>query len=469
MRTLPLRRRRALTAAVAATAALTLLAAACGSSSSGGGGTGDQGAPGPEALDSAKGVVKVSFWHAMDGTNGDALTDLVDQFNQAHRGKIEVQAVYQGKYDDAITKYKAAIQSRQTPSLIQVYDIGTRFMIDTKQVVPMQSFIDKDRMDVSDLQPNIRGYYSIGDKLYSMPFNTSMPILYYNKDAFRRAGLDPDKPPTTLDEIRQYAEKLSTKDGSRIGFGAAIYGWFVEQWTAEANQQLCNNGNGRDSAATALLVNGDTQVRLLQWWADMVRDGLADNSGRKTDDAQKAFKSGKVAMNIESTGVLRSYQDAAQGRFELGTGFYPKVDAADSGGPIIGGASLWIDGPGHSAAEQRAAWEFVKFLVSRDTQATWHTRTGYFPVSRGALDVPADRQWRAEHPQFDTAIRQLDQTRLTVATQGCLLGVMPQARKAVEDAVEAAILGRKSAKQALDDAVASLTDPIAKYNRAVGR
>ncbi|HEY9474186.1 MAG TPA: ABC transporter substrate-binding protein, partial [Mycobacteriales bacterium] len=351
-------------------------------------------APGADALSSASGVVQVSFWHSMDGSNGDALNGLVAAFNQEHQGSIKVNAVYQGKYDDAITKYKAAIQSRQTPALIQVYDIGTRFMIDTRQAIPMQSFIDRDRLDVSDLQPNIRGYYSIGDRLYSMPFNTSMPILYYNKDAFIRAGLDPSRPPTTLAEIRADAEKLTSSDGSQIGFGAAIYGWFVEQWAAVANQQYCDNGNGRDRAATAMTFNQDTEVTLLDWWAKMVKDGLADNTGRNTTDAQTAFKSGKVAMNIESTGALRGYQDAAQGKFTLGTGFYPKVNADDSGGPIIGGASLWIDGPGHSPAEQRAAWEFVKYLVREDSQATWHTQTGYFPVSRGALDVPADRDWR---------------------------------------------------------------------------
>lgn len=111
----------------------------------------------------------------------------------------------------------------------------------------------------------------------------------------------------------------------------------------------------------------------------------------------------------------------------------------------------------------------MKFLVSKDIQAAWHTKTGYFPVSKGALDVSEDRAWRAQHPQFDTAIQQLDQATLTVATQGCPLGVMPQARKAVEDAIEDAILGRKSAKQALDDAAASLADPISKYNKSVGQ
>jgi sn-glycerol 3-phosphate transport system substrate-binding protein len=458
------RNARRRTGALAALAALSVLAAACSGSSSNPDVTTND-APGADVLTNAKAEVAVTFWHSMDGKNGDALNSLIGKFNAAHQGKIKVSGVYQGKYDDAITAYKGAVQSNQTPSMIQVYDIGTRFMIDSKQAIPMQSFIDKDQLDVSDLQPNIRGYYSVDNKLYSMPFNTSMPILYYNKDAFRAAGLDPDKAPATLAEIRAAAEKLTK--GGKIGFGAAIYGWFVEQWAAEAGTEYCNNGNGRDSSATAVSFNSDTGVTVLDWWSKMVKDGLAANTGKTTTDAQNAFTSGKVAMLIESTGVLRSFTAASQGKFALGTGFYPKVDASNTGGPIIGGASLWIDGAGHSAEEARASWEFVKFLEQKDSQAFWHTNTGYFPVSKAALNEPADLAWRKQYPQFDTAIQQLDKTTLSKATQGCALGVMPQSRKATEDAIEAVFSGSKTPKQALDAAATSLSGQIADYNKSV--
>jgi sn-glycerol 3-phosphate transport system substrate-binding protein len=448
---------------IAAASAASLLAAGCGPSSNPGGSTAE--APGADVLAGATGVVNVSFWHSMDGKNGDALSQLISQFNTAHADKIRVTAVYQGKYDEAITKYKTAVQSAQTPSLMQIYDIGTRFMIDSRQTIPMQAFIDKDKLDMSDLQPNIAGYYSIDNKLYSMPFNTSMPILYYNKDAFAKTGLDPDRPPATLAEIRADAQKLAR--GGQSGFGAPITGWFVEQWTAVANQEYCNNGNGRDATATALNVAGDTQVSLLDWWAKMVKDGLAVNTGRVTTDAQNAFSSGKVAITLESTGVLRSFTEATRGKFVLGTGFFPKVRASDSGGPIVGGGSLWVDGAGHSPAEIRAAWELVKFLASKSSQTFWHTHTGYFPISKEALSEPADVAWRRQYPQFDTAVRQLERTRLTKVTQGCLLGVMPQARAAVESAIEAVFNGAKSPSQALQDTASSLSAPIASYNRSV--
>ena len=132
-------------AAPAAIASLSLVLAACGGGSDAGG---TAGAPAKDALSKASGVTTVSFWHSMDGKNAEELTKLVTEFNQKNSGKIEVKATYAGKYDDAITKYKAAIQSKSTPDVIQIYDIGTRFMIDAKQTVPMQAFIDRDKLDV---------------------------------------------------------------------------------------------------------------------------------------------------------------------------------------------------------------------------------------------------------------------------------------------------------------------------------
>lgn len=457
-------RRRRLT--VAALAAIALTAAACGSSTPSG--PGSQ-VPSSNALDQAKGVTTITFWHSMDGANGEALTALVNKFNAANQGKIQVKAVYQGKYDDTITKYKAAVQAKQTPSLIQIYDIGTRFMIDSKQTVPIQKFIDRDKYNVADLQPNITGYYSINRQLWSMPFNTSMPVLYYNKDAFRKAGLDPNKPPTTLDEIRQDAQKLTVKSGGKTvqyGFGAAIYGWFLEQFDATAGVEYCNNGNGRSAKATQVNYTQPDNVSVVDWWTNMVKDGLAANTGRDTTTAQNAFKSGQVAMNLESTGTLRGYQKAAQAKgFALGVGYYPKAGNG-SGGPIIGGASMWIDGVGHSAAEMEASWRFVKFLSSPESQAYWHVNTGYFPISKGALNVPADQQWRQQYPQFDVAVRQLADTKLTTATQGCLLGVMPQARAAAEVAIEKAILGQATPAAALQGAEQAIAPQIAAYNAA---
>ncbi len=450
------------TGAVVAALALTT---ACGSSSKGAS-SASTNAPGADVLNSA-GPVTVTFWHAMKGNNADALNALVAKFNAAHSGKITVKPVFQGSYDDTVTKYKASVQAKQTPSLVQVYDVGSGFLADSGQIVPAQSFADVDKFSLDDLQPSIKGYYSRNSQLQSMPFNSSVPLLYINKTAFLKAGLDPAKPPTTLDEMRTDAEKIKATGAAKFAFNAAIYGWYFEQLTAEAGKTYCNNDNGRSSRADAVTFDDPEQVKFLSWWKGMLADGLATNTGRNTDDAQAAFKSGTIAMGFESTGVLGGYLTAAGSKFEIATAPFPKIQSSDAGGPIIGGASLWIDGPGHSAAEQRASWEFEKFLVSPENSAYWHTKTGYFPVSKAALTQPTDQAWVAQKPQFKTAIDELASSPAGVPTQGCLLGSLPQVRALVENAIESVLTSNKDPKAALDDAASQAKALISKYNAAV--
>jgi sn-glycerol 3-phosphate transport system substrate-binding protein len=442
-----------------------LLAVACGGST-------PSSAPNPldDKATAPPGAIELQFWHGFSaGANQDATNYLVQQFNSQHTGQIHVTATYAGNYDDTFAKYKAAIQSNQLPDILQIYDVGTRFMIDSGTIQPMQVFIDHDKFNISDLEPNLLGYFSINGKLYSMPWNNSVPLLYYNKDAFTKAGLDPNKPPKTLDEIKTMAEKLTVKDSSgnttQYGFGAAIYGWFLEQLTANNDQAYCNNGNGRDKAATKMLFNQPTDVQIVDTWQQMVNSGTALNTGRNTTDAQNAFKAGRMAITLESTGVLRGFQSAV--KFNLGTGFFPKPTATTAGGPIIGGASLWIVNKKPSYV-QKAAWEFTKFLEQPASMAYWHTHTGYFPVSKSAQNDPTDVAWRQQYPQFQAALDQLHQTKLDKATQGCLLGVMPAARQAAEVGMEAAITKKSTPQKAMDDAVAAIQPQIDQYNQATG-
>jgi sn-glycerol 3-phosphate transport system substrate-binding protein len=462
-------RQRRTAAAFSLLAVLALVAAGCGSSDSDSSSSGGQEAPAADALDKATGVTKVTFWHGMKGANGEAVEKLVKAFNAKNTGKIEVSAVYQGDYDETITKYKTSVQQGNTPSVVQIYDIGSRFMIDSKQTVPTQSFADKDGYTLDSIEPNIANYYSIDGKLNSMPFNTSMPLLYINKEAFVKAGLDPNKPPTNLDEIMEAAKKLTIKSGGKTvqyGFNAAIYGWFVEQLIAQSGTTYCDNDNGRKDLATKVDFAGEQGVKVATWYQQMVKLGYMPNTGKKTDDAQAVFKSGTSAMHLESTGSLRGYLDAAKGKFTVLTAPFPKLSADSTGGPIIGGASLWVDGVGHSDAEKRASWEFVKFASTPEQQAAWHTGTGYFPINSKALDLPEDKAWVAQYPQFTTAITQLHTTKPTNASSGCILGVMPQARKASEDGLEKAVLGTDPAK-AMKDAADSIKPQIDQYNKTV--
>ncbi|NEN84204.1 ABC transporter substrate-binding protein [Paenibacillus elgii] len=409
--------------------------------------------------------VKVVWWHSMSGELGKAVDKLVADFNASQKNVV-VEAVFQGTYDESLNKMKASMDSKSGPALIQVYEIGSRFMIDSKAITPMQKFIDADKYDVSQLEENILNYYTVDGKLNSMPFNTSNPILYYNKDMFKAAGLDPEKPPVTYEEIAEAAKKL-TKDG-KAGASFAIYGWFMEQFFANQGAELLNNGNGRTSPATESLLGSDAGVNTMTWWKQMIDDKTMLNLGRKTDDTKKAFAAGQIAMTLDSTASLRGIVSAAEGKFQVGTAFLPKPKDAKDGGVIVGGASLYILN-NRSEAEQKGAWEFIKFLTDPKQQAYWHVNTGYFPITKKAYDEQLVKDNLTKYPQFKTAVDQLHQTKANKATQGAVMGVFPEARQLTEGAIEEVLNGKKSPKEALDGAAKEISSKLAQYNKTVAK
>jgi sn-glycerol 3-phosphate transport system substrate-binding protein len=408
--------------------------------------------------------VKVVFWHAMGGKLGEAVQQLVNDFNKS-QDKVQVEAVYQGTYDEALQKLKAA--GPNGPTMIQVYEIGSRFMIDSGLVTPMQSFIDADNFKTDDFEPNILDYYTFDGKLYSMPFNTSTPLMYYNKNAFKEAGLDPNKPPQTFEEFHEYAKKLTKKQGSETRYGAGIawYGWFFEQLLAVQGAHYVDNENGRKGRATKAIIDSKEGEAILTWLKSMVDDGSAVNLGRKTADTQAAFASGRIAMTLDSTSVLSTILNGVGDKFEVGTAFLPRPSGS-KGGVIIGGASLWITNL-KSEKEQWAAWEFVKWVASPEVQAKWSTLTGYFPIRKSAYEQPLIKEWHAKRPQFTTAIEQLRASPRTTASQGAVIGVFPQARQLVEAAMENTVLGKSTPADALKSAAAEITKQIENYNRSV--
>jgi len=420
--------------------------------------------PSADSAGASKGPIKVTFWHSMGGDLQKVVDQMVQDFNSSHPD-IQVEAVYQGSYDESLNKLKATMGSKDGPSIVQVYEIGTRFMIDSKAITPVQDFVDRENYDLTQLEPNITGYYSIGGRLYSMPFNTSNPILYYNKDVFKQAGLDPEKPPRTYDEVAQAAEKIS-KSTKVKGASFAIYGWFMEQFFANQGVDYVNNGNGREAPATTSNVADEAGVKTLTWWKSMLDSGAAINLGRNTADTKKAFIAGQIGMTLDSTAALRSIVDGAQGKFEVGTAFLPKPADAKEGGVVVGGASLWILN-NRPAEEQKAAWEFIKFLASPKEQGIWSVNSGYFPITKAAYDEQVVKDNLQKFPQFQTAIDQLHQTKLSTATQGAVMGVFPEARQIVEGAIESVVNNQKTPKQALDDAAKEITGKIQTYNSTV--
>lgn len=413
---------------------------------------------------SAGGKTKVSFWHAMGGANTKVVDQMVADYN-ASQDKVEVEAIFQGSYDDLLSKLKTSMGTSEGPAVVQMYEIGSRFMIDSGTITPMQTFIDQDNWDISQLEPNIAGYYTLDGKLYSMPFNTSNPILYYNKNLFKDAGLDPENPPKTFEELKAAADAISKK-GKAVGANFAIYGWFMEQFFANQGADYVNNGNGRDSLATESLVNSEAGVKVLTWWKDLIDTGAANNLGRKTDDSKKAFAAEQVAMILDSTAALKGIVDTNSDKFEVGTAPLPKPADAKEGGVIVGGASLWMMND-RSDEEQKAAWDFIKFLTSPKEQAYWHINTGYFPITTKAYDEESVKENLTKFPQFKTAIDQLHGTKLNTATQGAVMGVFPEARQIVEGAIEEVLNNKKSPQDALDAAAKEITSKIEQYNKTV--
>lgn len=429
--------------------------------------------PTPTGAPIPAGAVKIDFWHSMGGDiGGKAIPKLATDFNLSQQ-KCYVTPTYQGSYDDSLNKLKAGLQSKDIPAVVQLFDIGTRLMVDLKVATPVQDFIDAEKYDVSDLETNVLAYYTVDGRQWSMPFNTSNPMLYYNKDMFKAAGLDPEKPPRTWPEFEEVAAKLTQKDASGKvtipGATFAIYGWFFEQLLAVSGGYYADNENGRAAPATQATFNSPEGVAVMEWWKRMYDAGTMGNLGRKTVDVRNAFMAGQTAMIIESTATLRGMMDTAVGKFELGTAFLPRPNEAafETAGTIIGGASVWILN-GRPAEEQQCAWEFVKFVSAPPQQAYWHTMSGYYPIRKAAYDEPLDVEWRAKYPAFQTAIDQLHIAPNNRFTQGGLIGVFPTARQTIEGAIEEILAGKATPNEALDKAAASVTAAIDEYNITMG-
>ncbi len=415
----------------------------------------------------AQEATEIVFWHSMGGVNGEAISKMVEDFNKAYEGKIKVTVEYQGNYDDAINKIKAAGMSALPCDVVQIYDIGTRFMIDSGWALPMQEMIDGEGYDISQIEPNIAAYYTIDGKLYSMPFNSSTPLLYYNKAAFVEAGLDPEVPPKNFDEIVQMAEKLMVKDAdgkvTRYGFGMGNYGWFFEQWQGKMGKHYVDNNNGRgaDPATKVVFDESGGAEAVFSVWKKLIDDGVITYLGRGNNDAKSAFISGNIAITLESTAALKSLLTNVGDNFEIGTGYFPNIHPDDKGGVSIGGGSLWMLNSDNDARE-KASWEFVKYMISPDVQAFWNAETGYFPITVATHELDAFKDNLAKYPQFGTAIQQLHDTAPDYV--GSLLSVFPEARAQVETYTERLINGELDVKSAVENLAKEINEAIEIYN-----
>lgn len=401
----------------------------------------------------------ISFWHSMGGVNGQAIDTLVQKFNDENEYGITVEAEYQGSYDDALNKLKSAQIGNMGADLVQVYEIGTRFMIESGWIVPMQSMVNADEYDTSVLEPNLAAYYTINDMLYSMPFNSSTPLMYYNKDMFDAAGIT--EIPDSLEAIAEVGDKL-LDGGAQEVMSLGIYGWFFEQFIGKQGLEYANNGNGRTEAATAVAFDENgAAANILNEWKNLYDLGYAPNVGKGGDAGLADFSAGKSAITLGSTASLKQILQDVDGKFEVGTAYFPKVKSTDEGGVSIGGASLWaLDN--NDPKKLRATWEFVKYLISPESQAFWNAETGYFPVNVNAHDEDVFKENIAKYPQFETAIDQLHDSAPQYA--GALLSVFSEARAIVESEIESMLNGNETVDEAVDSMASQINSAIEEYN-----
>jgi sn-glycerol 3-phosphate transport system substrate-binding protein len=421
----------------------------------------------------ASGPVTIDLWHSEVASNQEEVNNLVDRFN-ASQNEVKVRASFQGTYDDAMAKLLASLPSGNVPALMFPGDSYMQTLIDSGAATPIQDFVDSEDYDLSDLDENGVQFYTSQGTLWAMPFTMEIPLLYYNKLTFQEVGLDPEKPPQDLEELRQYSEKILKRDAAgnvtRSGIALDIARW-PERVLAEHGDLWVDNENGREGRATKVLFDNDTGRWFFQWWHDMVNSGLAFNVGRNPSgaDGLLAIASDRAPMTFANTGALRSVIDAlAQGvqGVEVGISRLPGAPGG-TGGTGITSYGLWILNA-RPKEEQEAAWKFIKWLMEPEQQAEWFAGSGYLPVSRSSVDLPAAQDMMSRYPLFKTALDLYLNAPATPAALMAALGPVKQVDEAVYRGVEEMLAGNKDPQQALKDAAAAADEAIKQYNQRLG-
>lgn len=422
------------------------------------------------ALAKAKGTVHIALWESMTRANGQTLATITNRFN-ASQHKIQVTLVPQASYDDTWDKYAAGLSNGQLPALAQLEDQRTQEAIDTRSILPVQSCIDATHYSTADYLPRPLAYWRVNGVQVAMPFAVSNPILYYNKKAFAKAGLNPNDPPTTLPAMLADAKKLKAA-GYLVGL--KLDPWHLETWLATANRFFVNHDNGRSGRATKAAF--DTAIGR-QIFADLdalVKGGYAvtnPDNGPDDYDNLLGIGSGKYAMSIDTSAALGTISQVLNsGQYPnvtLGVGPFPVFSARIKGGIEPGGSGLYISNR-VPPAQQAAAWKYLTFLDSSASQATWGAGTGYIPVRKSSLRSPTMLRLYAANPGYKVAANQLLHGVTSAATAGSVIGSYADVRQDVLNAEEDMLGGSLTPAQAISQAQSSVNSTLAAYNERLG-
>jgi sn-glycerol 3-phosphate transport system substrate-binding protein len=414
---------------------------------------------------------KIVWWHAMTAALADEVTRITDGFN-ASQDAVQIQPIYKGGYADTLTATIAASRAGQAPHLVQVFEVGTGTMLAAgKAVKPVWELAEQTGLaiDPKAYIPAVRGYYSLADgRMASMPFNSSTAVMWYNKDAFRKAGLDADKAPATWQAVRAAADAIKAKDAAPVAMTTSWPVWVqLEQYSALHNLPFATKADGFDGLDAELVFNSKDHVKHIDRLLAMAKDGTFKYAGRDTAP-DPLIVSGEAAISFGSSSSRGNLVKSAKFDWaEADLPYDPEIIKTPENS-IIGGASLWImTAPNRSAEEYRAVAAFLQYLGRPAVDATWAQNTGYVPVTFAGYDLTKQQGFYAKNIGADIPVDQLARGTMTPNTKGLRLGRLPEIRNIIEEELEKALQGGQTGQQAMDVAVTRGNKVLRDFAKAV--
>ncbi|MCF6321238.1 MAG: sn-glycerol-3-phosphate ABC transporter substrate-binding protein UgpB, partial [Rhizobiaceae bacterium] len=407
---------------------------------------------------------EIQWWHAMGGVNGERIDKMATDFN-ATQSEFKVVPVYKGNYTETMTAAVAAFRAGEQPHIVQVFEVGTATMMAAKGAVyPVEDMMKDvgEPFDKSIYVPGVISYYQTTDgKLLSLPFNSSTPVLWYNKDAFEKAGID--KVPATWDEMDAAAKKLLAS-GMKCGYSFGWQSWvMIENYSTWNNQAIGTKENGFAGLDTELTFNTDALKNRLAKIAAAQEDGSFVYAGRRGDSLPK-FTNGECGMWMNSSAYYGSIK--GQAKFKFGQSMLPiDTDVAEKAqNSIIGGATLWVL-KGKPQEDYKGVAKFMTYLSTAPVQAWWHQQTGYVPITKAAGILSKKQGFYDENPGTDTAEMQLSLNPPTPNSRGLRFGNFVQIRDVINEEMEAIWAGTKTASEGLDTAVERGNKLLRKFEK----
>ena len=414
----------------------------------------------------AQAQVEIQWWHSMTGGLNDWVVGLANGFNNSQKD-YKVVPTYKGSYDESMTTAVAAFRAGNAPHILQVFEVGTATMMAAKGVVVPVGKVLTDagyKFDPKVYIPAVVGYYTAPNgQMLSFPLNSSTTVLNYNKDLFRKAGLDPNKPPTTWPELTLAAAKLKAS-GVACPFTTSWQGWTqLESFSTWHNTLFATQNNGFGGTSARLAFNSPLHVRHIENLGNMAKQGLFAYRGRG-NAADAPFFSGECAMATASSSTYASIKKNA--KFDFGITalpYYPDIPGAPQN-TVIGGASLWVM-TGKKAEEYKGVAAFLNHLSNVDIQAASHQATGYLPITMASFEKTERSGFYKQNPGTDTAVNQMVR-KTTDKSRGIRLGNFVQIRAIMDEELEQVWSGKKSAQEALDSAVKRGNELLERFERA---